>query len=518
MADQEKTSEFVRDFSRVILTLENVLIPEEKLSPTPSVEDGMDKEVEQDLRILGCELIQTAGILLKLPQASIEVAMATGQVIFQRFYYSKSFVKHNMETVAMACINMASKIEERPRRIRDVINVFHHIKQVKHGKTISPLVLDQNYINLKNQVIKAERRVLKELGFCVHVKHPHKIIITYLQVLECEKNQPLAQMACSQQTGQDRIVSLSVEATSLSFGVHLSPVRNYMNDSFRSNVFVRFHPETIACACIYLAGRKLKVPLPNNPPWYALFNVEEADIQDVCVSILELYSRKKPNADQLEKIVNECKKMHIEAKLKAKVLSAGDLASNSSSRQATPNKLSPSSLAAPNVKKIKSDADHSDHSSFGGGSRKKRSRSHTPRSRSRSNSKSRSYSSQESNSSASPQHSPSPAKYSKKEARDNNKYYSKDYENHYDRDYHHRDSRHDHERGSAKHKRRRHTPTYSPVRSYSRSPEPRSKTHKKYYKEKYRARSGSHEYETKHHSSKKRNGHHHTRSGERYRR
>ena len=42
-------------------------------------------------------------------------------------------------------------------------------------RTISPLILDQNYINLKNQVIKAERRVLKELGFCVHVKHPHKV-------------------------------------------------------------------------------------------------------------------------------------------------------------------------------------------------------------------------------------------------------------------------------------------------------------------------------------------------------
>jgi len=26
-----------------------------------------------------------------------QVAMATGQVMFQRFYYSKSFVKHNME-------------------------------------------------------------------------------------------------------------------------------------------------------------------------------------------------------------------------------------------------------------------------------------------------------------------------------------------------------------------------------------------------------------------------------------
>ena len=46
-------------------------------------------------------------------------------------------------------------------------------------RTIQPVVLDTNYINLKNQIIKAERRVLKELGFCVHVKHPHKVIIDY---------------------------------------------------------------------------------------------------------------------------------------------------------------------------------------------------------------------------------------------------------------------------------------------------------------------------------------------------
>ncbi|KAK0056820.1 cyclin-L1 [Biomphalaria pfeifferi] len=116
-----------RDFSRVVLTLDNVLIPDDKLSETPSMLDGLDKEVETDLRILGCELIQTAGILLKLPQ----VAMATAQVVFQRFYYSKSFIKHNMEVVAMASIMLASKIEECPRRNRDVINVFHHIKQVR---------------------------------------------------------------------------------------------------------------------------------------------------------------------------------------------------------------------------------------------------------------------------------------------------------------------------------------------------------------------------------------------------
>ena len=58
----------VRDFSRVIITLDNILIPEEKLSATPSMIDGLNLETETDLRILGCELIQTSGILLKLPQ------------------------------------------------------------------------------------------------------------------------------------------------------------------------------------------------------------------------------------------------------------------------------------------------------------------------------------------------------------------------------------------------------------------------------------------------------------------
>ena len=37
------------------------------------------------------------------------------------------------------------------------------------------MILDASYIRLKSDVTLAERRVLKELGFCVHVKHPHKV-------------------------------------------------------------------------------------------------------------------------------------------------------------------------------------------------------------------------------------------------------------------------------------------------------------------------------------------------------
>ena len=56
-------------------------------------------------------------------------------------------------------------------------NVFKFNENVYFSRPITPVVLDLNYIALKKQVITAERRVLKELGFCVHVKHPHKVNI-----------------------------------------------------------------------------------------------------------------------------------------------------------------------------------------------------------------------------------------------------------------------------------------------------------------------------------------------------
>eukprot|EP00092_Neocalanus_flemingeri_P055918 GFUD01066223.1.p1 GENE.GFUD01066223.1~~GFUD01066223.1.p1 ORF type:complete len:441 (-),score=131.95 GFUD01066223.1:141-1463(-) len=258
----------------VVLTISNSVLPLEKLSPTPSSLDGMTQAVEDDLRNLGCNLIQTAGKLLKLPQ----VAMATGCVMFQRFFYSKSFVRYSMEVVAMGCVCLACKVEEAPRRARDVINVFHHIKQVRQGKPIKPVILDTEYISLKNNIIKAERRVLKELGFCVHIKHPHKLIVMYMQLLGYEQHDKFVQMSW-----------------------------NFMNDSLRTDGFVRYQPETIACACIYLSARKLGIPLPKKPSWYEILNVEEDDIRDCCYRIICLYQRSKPVQEELDKVVNSLK-------------------------------------------------------------------------------------------------------------------------------------------------------------------------------------------------------------------
>ena len=55
--------------------------------------DGLSMEVETQLRIYGCEVIQEGGILLKLPQA----VMATAQVLLQRLYMKKSLRKFNIK-------------------------------------------------------------------------------------------------------------------------------------------------------------------------------------------------------------------------------------------------------------------------------------------------------------------------------------------------------------------------------------------------------------------------------------
>uniref|UniRef100_A0A915DVS2 Cyclin-like domain-containing protein n=1 Tax=Ditylenchus dipsaci TaxID=166011 RepID=A0A915DVS2_9BILA len=207
----------------------------QKLENPPSLADGLNKEVEKELRYLGCELIQQGAILLKLPQT----AAATGQILFQRFYYQRSFVRYNFEHVVMGCLLLASKIEEEPRRCRDVLNAYYRLKQIHNNrdygtpdKKFHHMVLDQNYLNMKLLVIKAERRILNVLGFVVHVDHPHKLIYVYLHSLFLLDNKEMLQKAWS-----------------------------YMNDGLRTDLFLRHHPETIACACIHLAAKTIDLPV-----------------------------------------------------------------------------------------------------------------------------------------------------------------------------------------------------------------------------------------------------------------
>ncbi|KAK3011145.1 hypothetical protein RJ639_011089, partial [Escallonia herrerae] len=256
----ERTSAAASTSTMIYTAIDTFYLTDEQLQNSPSRKDGIDEATETALRIYGCDLIQESGILLKLPQA----VMATGQVLFHRFYCKKSFLRFNVKRVAASCVWLASKLEESPRRARHVLNVFHRMECRRENLLIEHLDPHcKKYVDLKMELIKTERHLLKEMGFICHVEHTHKFVSTYLATLEVPDQ-------------------LRQEAWNLA------------NDSsLRTTLCVRFKSAVVACGVVYAAARRFHVPLPENPPWWKAFDVDKFGIDEVCRVLAHLYSLPK---------------------------------------------------------------------------------------------------------------------------------------------------------------------------------------------------------------------------------
>ncbi|XP_019187832.1 PREDICTED: uncharacterized protein LOC109182188 isoform X2 [Ipomoea nil] len=234
-------------------------LTDEQLKNSPSRRYGIDEATERTLRIYGCDLIQESGILLKLPQA----VMATGQVLFHRFYCKKSFSHFNVKIVAASCVWLASKLEHCPRKAGRVLIVFHRMECRRENLPIEHLdTSSKKYVDLKADLFKTKRSLQKEMGVICHVEHPHKFISIYLTILEMPHE-------------------LRQEAWNLA------------NDSLRTTLCVRFKSEVVACGVVYATARRFKVPLPENPPWWKAFDTDKTGIDEVCRVLAHLYSLPK---------------------------------------------------------------------------------------------------------------------------------------------------------------------------------------------------------------------------------
>ncbi|EQC26735.1 hypothetical protein SDRG_15464 [Saprolegnia diclina VS20] len=223
---------------------------------TPSAAEGVPAAVEARHRFFACELVQEAGILLSLPQ----VVLATGQSLLHRFYAGQSLTDFDAFRVAMGCIFLAAKAEEQPRRVKDVIQVFFRMRNRRMG--LQPILLmpsDPRFSQWSDYIIMVERQLLIEVGFSIDAmtEHPHKFLLYYVKILD--GSNALAQKAW-----------------------------NYVNDSFRLDLCLRFDAHVIACAAISLAARVLGVPLPLK--WDVLLEVDTADVDVVAREMLAVYS------------------------------------------------------------------------------------------------------------------------------------------------------------------------------------------------------------------------------------
>ncbi|KAL0795558.1 hypothetical protein Bca101_066935 [Brassica carinata] len=217
----------------IYTAIDNFYLTDEQIKTSPFRKDGIDEATEVALRIYGSDLIQEGGILLKLPQA----VMATGQVLFHRFYCKKSLAKFDVK----------------------------------------------KYSELKIELSRTERHILKEMGFVCHVEHPHKFISNYLATLETDKFEliffptpPYTRWNVSETPPE-----LRQEAWNLA------------NDSLRATLCVRFRSEVVACGVVYAAARRFQVPLPESPPWWKAFDADKSGINQVCKVLAHLYSLPK---------------------------------------------------------------------------------------------------------------------------------------------------------------------------------------------------------------------------------
>ncbi|KAF4367488.1 hypothetical protein G4B88_003692 [Cannabis sativa] len=247
------------ELKMIYTAIDTFYLTHDQLQNSPSRKDNIDEPTETTLRIYGCDLIQESGILLRLPQA----VMATAQVLFHRFYCKKSFARFNVKKVAASCVWLAAKLEECPRKARQVIIVFHRMECRRENLPIEHLdPFSKKYSDLKMELSRTERHILKEMGFICHVEHPHKFISNYLATLETPPE-------------------LTQEAWNLA------------NDSLRTTLCVRFKSEVVACGVVYAAARRFQVSLPENPPWWKAFDAEKSGIDEVCKVLAHLYSLPK---------------------------------------------------------------------------------------------------------------------------------------------------------------------------------------------------------------------------------
>jgi hypothetical protein len=98
--------------------------------------------------------------------------------------------------MGMGALYLASKLEECPLRMRDLLNVYdlltHEAAHTGPGEfEYAPMsYFGRTFYALKDALVVAEMQLLKRLGFRAHVVLPYGALVNYLQILGLARDAP----------------------------------------------------------------------------------------------------------------------------------------------------------------------------------------------------------------------------------------------------------------------------------------------------------------------------------------
>ena len=229
----------------------------------------------------------------------------------------------------MGCVMLAGKVEECPKRIREVVTVFVHLYRRRRlgvgwdknadedkadDKAKRILTTDERlnllryqhplppnsqiYKDWSDALVSAETEILRQLGFTLYWipdHHPHKFILYFVRVLGLDSD---CGGGGEEKNSNDDRSGTSASESSISVAQRSW---NYCNDASLLDLSVRYEPEIVACAAILLATtgtttqqqqqQKQHKQLPMTPrPWWEVFvgPGRGDDLIAVCNAILAL--------------------------------------------------------------------------------------------------------------------------------------------------------------------------------------------------------------------------------------
>jgi len=251
------------------LTPSNWLFTKEELNDSPSARDGFSFAHEASFRRSTCGFLQEVGMKLRMPHLSI----ATAIVFFHRYYAVYSFKHSDRYTLATAALFLSGKVEESPKKLRDVISFADMVRNKSTKESFEPE--SPEYLKRRDEVLLAERSVLQTMAFDLVVEHPYKHLLAYVKTLKGNQSNEsfknLAQVAW-----------------------------NFVNDSLRTTLCLQYRPQLIACAAIQLASKYLQIPLPDatvegigRKTWWEALEIKGAlaDLDAIGQQIIDLYEQ-----------------------------------------------------------------------------------------------------------------------------------------------------------------------------------------------------------------------------------
>lgn len=278
----------------------------------------MTPEAERQARRRTCRFIEEAG-QRALRQGRVAVATAT--VFFHRFYAKHAFQKHDRFEVAMACLLLAGKTEECPKKLDVVIRECWKLRrraQQQQQKLLnqggeSPMsapsptmtapspshtssesiTIDpksEEYVRLKERVLLLERVILHTIGFELSIDHPYKFLVGWIQKMN--KNRMLEYAKPKESGG---IKELSKSAQNSQMVQELSQnAMNFANDSMHTSLCLQYTAEEVAMTCIYLSGKYSGIRPVSGKQWIELLEgITVEDLASISIQILELVQPRK---------------------------------------------------------------------------------------------------------------------------------------------------------------------------------------------------------------------------------